>query len=144
MTLPYAILELFLHNLKKNIINLEKTAACSVARRGQGSFLSFPLFFPHFPPSCLWLSHSSVHLFPTEPHKLLSHQHIVPQYFLFLLVGGMSMLGRLENHAPSSLLSCLSAWSTAEPFLPQSEPVRVFLKANAYRAEPALTTLSSF
>lgn len=78
MTLPYAILELFLHNLKESITNFKKTAAFSVARKGPGRFLSFPCFFPYFPPLSLWLSDSSVCLFTPEPHKLLSHQHTVP------------------------------------------------------------------
>lgn len=53
------------------------------------------------------------------------------------------MLGRQENQASSLLLSCLAAWSTAQPLLPRREPTQVFPKGNAYRAELASTTLSN-
>lgn len=151
MTLPYAILEFFLHNLKKSIMHLERTEAFSVARRGPGRFLlekdnhlPFPFSFPTSLPSLFgFQTPLSVHLFPLEPHKLLSHLHTMPHCSLLLLAGGVSMMGRQENQASSPLLSCLSAWSTAQPPLPWREPVQVFLKGNAYRAELVTTTLSN-
>lgn len=111
MTLPYAILELFLHNLKKSIMNLEKTAAFSVARRGPGRFLSFPLLFPHFLLS-VFQTPLSVPLLSLKPHKLLSHQHTVPHCFSLLFTGGICWEGRKTKlpvfcfpaHLPGALL----------------------------------------
>lgn len=78
LTLPYAILKLFLHNLKRSIMHLEKTAAFSVSRRRSESFLSekvnhflYPFSFPTCLPSLfgfqapLSVHWSPIHSFPT-------------------------------------------------------------------------------
>lgn len=81
LTSPYAILEIFLHDLMKNILNSEMTAAFLVARRGPGKFLlqkgdliPFLFSFPTSLPSPLgFQTLLPVHLFPLVPHKFLSH-----------------------------------------------------------------------
>lgn len=107
LTSPYAILEIFLHDLMKNILNSEMTAAFLVARRGPGKFLlqkgdliPFLFSFPMSLPSPLgFQTLLPVHFFPwcpinSSPICLLS----------LFLAGGASMQGRQQHQASSPLL----------------------------------------